>query len=654
MSSVSCNPKIIINIQKLDKLLKRPECKVTFYEIKGRHRHKLTDRNDHSERFPTFFNGEDISGQIELRLRAKTLKHKGIRAELHGVIEKYGNIKKTKSFLSLNQNLCRPDEVTQDKVLLEFNFQNVKMPYESYKGDYASVKYFIKVVILSTIKNIDYEKEFAVVNPHNNSVLGKNDEPIRMQVGMKNRLSLSIYFQHKNYSCRGTLKGFIAFNFLNINLKFMEVQIVRREVVFGDKRCEPAYVARYELIDGVPNKNEKIPVRFFLKSYNLTPTYPNIDNVFFVKYYLNLVIADDYDNRYFKQKEICLFRLFKEKKNVYNNNNNNQNNYNYMNEYGEFEDNDEIFITEPIYEEDFYMDNKEIQNYNEEDDNNMNSSFYNDIKGMNAILPSKKNNLQDQKRDEFKQDNYNLLVMYMNNNFQNNGRENSERNNYDDFENMSNNNKKNININIKNKKIININNNNYNNNNNQFNRIKPNNNYNKPNINKVNKAKNEIIINNNTSNYHSIKIDNTKNTYDENNMFEDEEEEMNLTNKKTININNNINNINNNINNINNNINNDNNTNYNEIKTNYRDINKTSNQNYNDDFNKNENINNINNDEDDMNKNQIENKKEVHDSHRRNLMQARISTEDDFNDILNSLDTNTTKKKDELKKNIFG
>ena len=35
-------------------------------------------------------------------------------------------------------------------------------------------------------------------------------------------------------------------------------------------------------------------------------------------------------------------------------------------------------------------------------------------------------------------------------------------------------------------------------------------------------------------------------------------------------------------------------------------------------------------------------------------MQARISTEDDFNDILNSLDTNTTKKKDELKKNIFG
>ncbi len=604
--------------------------------MKGRHRHKLTDRNDHSERFPTFFNGEDISGHAELRLLSKSLKHKGIRAELHGVIEKYGNLKKTKSILNMNQDICGPEEVTKDKISLEFNFQNVKMPYESYKGDYASVRYFIKIIIISTVKNTEYEKEFAVVNPHNSSILQKNDEPIKMQVGMKNKLSLAIYFQHKNYNCRGTLKGFIAFNYLNINLKFMEVQIVRREVIFGDKKCEPAYVARYELIDGVPNKNEKIPIRFFLKSYNLTPTYPNIDNIFFVKYYLNLVIADDNDNRYFKQKEICLFRLFKEKRNVYNNNNQNNN---YMNQYNDFEENDEIFITEPIYEEDFYIENKEFQNYEGEDDNNpnQNDEFYNDIKGMNPILPSNNNSIQDQKRDEYKQDNYDLLVMYMNNNFQNNGRENSEKNNYDDFENMNNNNRKNNKINNKNNNKFN----NINNNNNQFNKNKSNNNnYNRPKNNNINKAKNEIIINNNPSNYHSIKTNNSKNSYDENNMFEEEEQEdMDLTNQNTNNIINNNSIINNN-NNI-------------DININYNNSNSNSKfNNYKNDFNKNENENNIKNEEDDMNKNEIENKKEVHHSHRSNLMQARISTEDDFNDILNSLDTN--KKKDDLKKNIFG
>ena len=629
MASVSINYILIPKIQKLAKLFKKPECKIFFDEVKGRHRHKLTDRNDHSERFPTFFNGEDISGHAELRLLSKSLKHKGIRAELHGVIEKYGNLKKTKSILNMNQDICGPEEVTKDKISLEFNFQNVKMPYESYKGDYASVRYFIKIIIISTVKNTEYEKEFAVVNPHNSSILQKNDEPIKMQVGMKNKLSLAIYFQHKNYNCRGTLKGFIAFNYLNINLKFMEVQIVRREVIFGDKKCEPAYVARYELIDGVPNKNEKIPIRFFLKSYNLTPTYPNIDNIFFVKYYLNLVIADDNDNRYFKQKEICLFRLFKEKRNVYNNNNQNNN---YMNQYNDFEENDEIFITEPIYEEDFYIENKEFQNYEGEDDNNpnQNDEFYNDIKGMNPILPSNNNSIQDQKRDEYKQDNYDLLVMYMNNNFQNNGRENSEKNNYDDFENMNNNNRKNNKINNKNNnKFNNINNNN------QFNKNKSNNNnYNRPKNNNINKAKNEIIINNNPSNYHSIKTNNSKNSYDENNMFEEgEQEDMDLTNQNTNNIINNNNNI--------------------DININYNNSNSNSKfNNYKNDFNKNENENNIKNEEDDMNKNEIENKKEVHHSHRSNLMQARISTEDDFNDILNSLDTN--KKKDDLKKNIFG
>ena len=125
-----------------------------------------------------------------------------------------------------------------------------------------------------------------------------------------------------------------------------------------------------------------------MKSYNLTPTYPNIDDIFFVKYYLNLVIADEEDNRFFKQKEICLFRLYKERRNIYDPNKNNINNYNYMNEYGEFDDNEEIFITEPIYEEDYFMDNKQIENYDDQKDNNydQNEELYNDIKGMNPIL----------------------------------------------------------------------------------------------------------------------------------------------------------------------------------------------------------------------------------------------------------------------------
>ena len=54
---------------------------------------------------------------------------------------------------------------------------------------------------------------------------------------------------------------------------------------------------------------ESIPIRLFLSPYELTPTHRNINNKFSVKYYLNLVLVDEEDRRYFKQQEITIYRL---------------------------------------------------------------------------------------------------------------------------------------------------------------------------------------------------------------------------------------------------------------------------------------------------------------------------------------------------------
>ena len=48
--------------------------------------------------------------------------------------------------------------------------------------------------------------------------------------------------------------------------------------------------------------------RLFLSPYDLAPTYKNVHNKFSVKYYLNLVLVDEEDRRYFKQQEITLYR----------------------------------------------------------------------------------------------------------------------------------------------------------------------------------------------------------------------------------------------------------------------------------------------------------------------------------------------------------
>ena len=45
-----------------------------------------------------------------------------------------------------------------------------------------------------------------------------------------------------------------------------------------------------------------LPIRLFLSSYRLTPTMRNIEERFTIKYYLNLVITDEEDNKYFKQQ----------------------------------------------------------------------------------------------------------------------------------------------------------------------------------------------------------------------------------------------------------------------------------------------------------------------------------------------------------------
>jgi vacuolar protein sorting-associated protein 26 len=63
----------------------------------------------------------------------------------------------------------------------------------------------------------------------------------------------------------------------------------------------------YKHVDIV--SGESIPIRLFLSPYELTPTHRNINNKFSVKYYLNLVLVDEEDRRYFKQQEITIYRL---------------------------------------------------------------------------------------------------------------------------------------------------------------------------------------------------------------------------------------------------------------------------------------------------------------------------------------------------------
>lgn len=64
-------------------------------------------------------------------------------------------------------------------------------------------------------------------------------------------------------------------------------------------------IAKFEIMDGAPVRGESIPIRLFLNGYELTPTMRDINKKFSVRYYLNLVLVDEEDRRYFKQ-QVCI------------------------------------------------------------------------------------------------------------------------------------------------------------------------------------------------------------------------------------------------------------------------------------------------------------------------------------------------------------
>lgn len=102
---------------------------------------------------------------------------------------------------------------------------------------------------------------------------------------------------------------------------------------------ETETVAKYEIMDGAPVKGESIPIRLFLAGnsslphppgffmfiltqsavtyrlfcfllgYDLTPTMRDVNKKFSVRYFLNLVLVDEEDRRYFKQQVLYALML---------------------------------------------------------------------------------------------------------------------------------------------------------------------------------------------------------------------------------------------------------------------------------------------------------------------------------------------------------
>lgn len=260
------------------------------------------------DRLPIFTGNEPVSGCVTVLVApGKRLEHLGIKIELIGQIEYFYERGTQHKFTALVRELDTANTITGNKQY-GFDFSTVEKPYETYNGINVRLRYMCRVTITRNYGSITKEFDFEVQNlemqePQVNPTL-------KMEVGIEECLHIEFEYDKSMYHLQDVIIGKIYFLLVRIKIKHMELAIVRRETAGSGSGAynETETVAKYEVMDGAPVKGECVPLRVFLKHYDLTPTYKNVNNMFSVKYCLNLVLVDEEDRRYFKQQEVLLWR----------------------------------------------------------------------------------------------------------------------------------------------------------------------------------------------------------------------------------------------------------------------------------------------------------------------------------------------------------
>jgi vacuolar protein sorting-associated protein 26 len=280
---------------------------------------------------------QDVQGAVILRLPpGKKVEHLGIKVQFIGRIDMSIGVHEGRphyDFISLSKELAPPGSLYQTETMYTFHFKNMDKEFESYCGRNVAVRYIVKVKVeRKFLPPLKQEQDVWVQFRGQEPI---SHESIKMEVGIEDCLHIEFEYARRQYHLRDTITGKIHFLLVQIKIKHMELAVIRRETsgegvalaaatdatnqgsssnsnvdAAGNIFTETQTLVKYEIMDGAPVKGEVIPVKLSLQGIpaDLTPTYTAVNNRFSVRYFLNLVLVDEDDRRYFKQQEIILWR----------------------------------------------------------------------------------------------------------------------------------------------------------------------------------------------------------------------------------------------------------------------------------------------------------------------------------------------------------
>ncbi|KAJ1471813.1 vacuolar protein sorting-associated protein 26-domain-containing protein [Baffinella frigidus] len=267
----------------------------------------------------TLLAGEDpVAGSVEIVIKSgRIIEHSGVQVLFLGFIESVENPEFSHThraeFLHLSRDVAPTGKLEQGSHKFDFDFGMVEKPHESYHGRYVSLRYVVRVTVFrGFVGDATFEEEVVVQLLKKDLPEPDKNPPIQMEVGVQDCLHISFMYQSSHYPMGSILTGCIGFAVVRLHLVSMETSIIRVEVAEPREPGLPKLVhhqviAKTEVMDGIPGRAERVPLRWPLKGMDVSPTYA-YPGRFSVKYYIKLVLVDERGRQFFKQCEIFFHR----------------------------------------------------------------------------------------------------------------------------------------------------------------------------------------------------------------------------------------------------------------------------------------------------------------------------------------------------------
>eukprot|EP00834_Sanchytrium_tribonematis_P002285 NODE_67_length_25542_cov_1.476831.p6 type:complete len:404 gc:universal NODE_67_length_25542_cov_1.476831:21081-22292(+) len=257
-----------------------------------------------------------LKGKIVIRVKhGKQLQHNGIDIQFVNAIENDFDKSCNLILNSVGMQLepTNPLDNNHKPIVggsvIPFEFI-LPITYDSYVGGRVKILYYIECTIKKTLNNT-IAKEFVNIQPDFFLKPIPPTRPIHLEVGIEDVLHLELSCRNSTFNLNGSIVGILSFILVRIKIKTIELQILRKEAV-GSFSTTNAFdqqiVASYQVVDGPVSKGDTVPIRCFLAALDLSPSFKDVEKRISIRYFLNLVLVDEENRRYFKQQEIDLYR----------------------------------------------------------------------------------------------------------------------------------------------------------------------------------------------------------------------------------------------------------------------------------------------------------------------------------------------------------